>query len=66
MAINALFKRKYPLIYSLTDLRPDSIARKRVKNYNAYTLAMQSTNAAFSTTSELDVVAYIEAYEYKI
>ncbi|KAE8557316.1 hypothetical protein EYB25_002023 [Talaromyces marneffei] len=66
MAANARSKRKYPLINSLADPKPDSAARKRAKNHDARALAVQSADAALSATGELDVAAYVGAREYEI
>ncbi|KAJ5180036.1 hypothetical protein N7492_003246 [Penicillium capsulatum] len=41
-------------------------ARKRAKNFDARTLAVQSTDAALSATGELDVAAYAAARAFEI
>ncbi|KAJ5742763.1 uncharacterized protein N7511_011164, partial [Penicillium nucicola] len=41
-------------------------ARKRAKNFDARTLAVQSTDAALSSTGELDVAAYSAARAFEI
>ncbi|KAL3449277.1 putative ribonuclease P complex subunit Pop1 [Aspergillus insuetus] len=41
-------------------------ARKRAKNIDARSLAVQSSEAALSATGELDVAAYLKAREFEI
>lgn len=41
-------------------------ARKRVKTFDARTLAAQSSDAALSASGELDVAAYVSAREFEI
>lgn len=43
-----------------------NIARKRAKNFDARTLAVQSTDAALSATGELDAAAYAAARAFEI
>lgn len=66
MAAIAPSKRKYPLLHTSADARPDNAARKRAKNQDARALSVQSADAALSATGELDVAAYVGAREYEI
>ncbi|KAF9886238.1 hypothetical protein FE257_011851 [Aspergillus nanangensis] len=60
MASNLAAKRK-PAFQNAS-----AAARKRFKTYDARTLAVQSSEAALSTSGELDVASYVEARGFEI
>jgi ribonuclease P/MRP protein subunit POP1 len=62
MALNLPMKRKS----AFPGQQNSSAARKRAKNIDARSLAVQSSEAALSATGELDVAAYLKAREYEI
>lgn len=64
MASSTSNKRKLPFQGTLGLNR--TAARKRARTHDARALAVQSTDAALSSTGELDVAAFVEAREYEI
>jgi ribonuclease P/MRP protein subunit POP1 len=58
-------KRKLPF-QGITGATNPTFARKRARTHDARALAVQSTDAALSSTGELDVAAFIGAREYEI
>lgn len=65
MATLASNKRKLPFQGTPGSTNPTG-ARKRTRTHDARALAVQSTEAALSSTGELDVAAFIGAREYEI
>lgn len=65
MALNPPTKRKngFP---GPPGAQNSAAARKRAKTYDARAIAVQSADAALSTTGELDVAAYVGAREFEI
>ncbi|KAL4883847.1 ribonucleases P/MRP protein subunit POP1-domain-containing protein [Aspergillus karnatakaensis] len=62
MAFNPSAKRKP----AFAGQQNSAAARKRAKNIDARSLAVQSSEAALSATGELDVAAYLKAREFEI
>jgi ribonuclease P/MRP protein subunit POP1 len=62
MALNPPAKRKS----AFPGQQNSAAARKRAKNIDARSLAVQSSEAALSATGELDIAAYLKAREFEI
>ncbi|KAL2830217.1 ribonucleases P/MRP protein subunit POP1-domain-containing protein [Aspergillus cavernicola] len=62
MALNPASKRKS----GFPGQQNSAAARKRAKTFDARSLAVQSSEAALSTTGDLDAAAYLKAREFEI